>query len=133
MRPSSFPAFASASICASQTRASNSTNQARNFARLRRQVREGHGVLHSNRKRPVANGRQTLAAPGKTRRRPVGIDAGKGFSVPDDFDDPLPPELHHNHLRRPNGDFRRELNDVIFLYVDMERDGVHRLPQPNAG
>jgi hypothetical protein len=26
-------------------------------------------------------------------RRPVGIDAGRGFSVPDDFDDPLPPEL----------------------------------------
>jgi hypothetical protein len=32
-------------------------------------------------------------APGNIRRRPVGIDAGKGFSVPDDFDGPLPFEL----------------------------------------
>lgn len=32
-------------------------------------------------------------APGNAARRPVGIDAGKGFSVPDDFDDPLSPEL----------------------------------------
>jgi hypothetical protein len=32
-------------------------------------------------------------ATGKIGRRPVGIDAGKGFSVPDDFDDPLPPDL----------------------------------------
>jgi len=26
-------------------------------------------------------------------RRPIGIDAGKGYSIPDDFDDPLPPDL----------------------------------------
>ncbi len=32
-------------------------------------------------------------SPGRTGRRPVGIDAGKGFEVPDDFDDPLPQEL----------------------------------------
>ena len=32
-------------------------------------------------------------ASGKPGRRPVGIDAGKGFSVPDDFDDPLPADL----------------------------------------
>ena len=32
-------------------------------------------------------------APAKAGRRPVGIDAGQGFSVPEDFDDPLPPEL----------------------------------------
>jgi hypothetical protein len=31
--------------------------------------------------------------PGKPGRRPVGIDADKGFVVPDDFDDPLPAEL----------------------------------------
>jgi hypothetical protein len=31
--------------------------------------------------------------PRTTGRRPVGIDAGKGFAVPEDFDDPLPPEL----------------------------------------
>lgn len=34
-----------------------------------------------------------VQAPPTAGRRPVGIDAGLGFSVPDDFDDPLPPEL----------------------------------------
>ena len=33
IRPCSFPALRSDSICASQTRASNSRNQARNFAK----------------------------------------------------------------------------------------------------
>lgn len=32
-------------------------------------------------------------SPLREGRRPVGIDAGKGFSVPENFDDPLPPEL----------------------------------------
>ncbi|MCK6554838.1 hypothetical protein L6Q96_09705 [Candidatus Binatia bacterium] len=32
-------------------------------------------------------------ASAKSGQRPIGLDAGKGFSVPDDFDDPLPPDV----------------------------------------
>jgi hypothetical protein len=34
-----------------------------------------------------------IPPPATKATRPVGIDAGKGFSVPDDFDEPLPPEI----------------------------------------
>jgi hypothetical protein len=65
-----------------------------NAIKLRVDVKEDH-VIQLPPEVPVGPAEVIVIAraPGNTGRRPVGIDAGKGFSVPDNFDDPLAPEL----------------------------------------
>jgi hypothetical protein len=65
-----------------------------NAIKLQVDVREDH-VIQLPPEVPVGPAEVIVIARAAARagRRPVGIDAGLGFSVPDDFDDPLPPEL----------------------------------------
>ena len=65
-----------------------------NAIKLEVEVKEDH-VIQLPPEVPVGPAEVIVIArpPGRAARRPVGIDAGLGFSVPEDFDDPLPPEL----------------------------------------
>lgn len=65
-----------------------------NTIKLHVDVKEDH-VIQLPPEVPVGPAEVIVIAkgPAGTVRRPVGIDAGQGFSVPDDFDDPLPPDL----------------------------------------
>jgi len=65
-----------------------------NAVRLHVDVKEDH-VIQLPPEVPVGPAELIVIAqaPAKSGRRPVGLDAGLGFSVPDEFDDPLPAEL----------------------------------------
>jgi hypothetical protein len=65
-----------------------------NAIKLQVDVKEDH-VIQLPPEIPVGPAEVIVIAQAQARadRRPVGIDAGLGLSVPDDFDDPLPPEL----------------------------------------
>lgn len=59
------------------------------FSRLLARVEAGEEIIIMKAGRPVA--RLVPLAP-KPEPRPLGLDAGR-FKVPEDFDEPLPPEL----------------------------------------
>jgi len=65
-----------------------------NAIKLKVDVKEDH-VIQLPPEVPVGPAEVIVIAqaPAKSGRRPIGLDAGKGFSVPDDFDDPLPPDV----------------------------------------
>lgn len=59
------------------------------FSRLLARVEAGEEVIIMKAGRPVARLVALTPAP---EPRPLGLDEGR-FKVPDDFDEPLPPEL----------------------------------------
>ena len=59
-----------------------------NLSQLLRRVASGEEIIISNAGKPVAR----LVPIGGTHKRRLGTDQG-AFKVPDDFDDPLPPEV----------------------------------------
>lgn len=62
-----------------------------NLSRLVDQAAAGHEVVIAKAGKPAAR-LVPLAPVAAPKKRRLGLAAGK-FAVPDDFDDPLPPEL----------------------------------------
>jgi prevent-host-death family protein len=59
-----------------------------NLSQLLRRVASGEEIIISNAGKPVAR----LVPIDGARKRRLGTDQG-GFEIPDDFNDPLPPEI----------------------------------------
>jgi prevent-host-death family protein len=58
------------------------------LSQLLRRVAAGEEIIISNAGEPVAR----LVPMGRSKKRRLGTDQG-AFKVPDDFNDPLPPEI----------------------------------------
>ncbi len=65
---------------------------AANPAGLIERINAGECVTIEREGRPVAEVRPVAAAPRRTTPRPYGLAAGE-FTVPDDFDAPLPDDI----------------------------------------